>query len=361
MAPPGPRSRPLRAFLLPGVFVGLLFYALWSRRPQPTDQIEGRNLTALTGPIMGTTFSVKVITAEPTTEAEDTALKADVLGTLTRINESMSTWREDSEVSRFNRHDSTAPFPLSADTLAVLRAAAQVSAASDGAFDVTIKPLVNLWKFGSDAEEWDDPPTNAEIALQLGQVGYTQLTLGRDSVQKAQPSLTIDLGAIAKGYAVDQVGLALEARGIGDYMVEVGGEVRVRGQNAESEDWRIGIERPDALRGTLEEVIALRDLSLATSGDYRNYYEDDNGQRISHTIDARTGRPITHTLASVSVLHTEAMMADAWATALNVLGPEEGLALAEAEGLAVMMLVREGPGQFTQRTAGTFDTHRVNP
>jgi len=356
---PGPRKRPLRSFILPGLFVGALFYTLWARRAQPPTEADGRHLTEMKGDTMGTTFSVKVISPTLTTDAQDAQLQRAIVGALTQVNDAMSTWKDDSELSRFNQHRSTEPFPLSTDTLTVLQAARGVTEASGGAFDVTIKPLVGLWKFGSDAAEWESEPSSAEIALQMGRVGQDKLALTATTAQKEMPDLTVDLGAIAKGYAVDKVSLAVEALGTREYLVEIGGEVRARGHNAAGVDWRIGIEKPDAIRGTLQEVVALRDVSLATSGDYRNYYEDTDGNRVSHTIDARTGRPITHTLASVSVLHEEAMMADAWATALSVLGPEDGLALAEEQGLPVLMLVREAPGQFAVRSTSGFDAYRV--
>lgn len=359
MAPPGPRIRPLRTFILPGLFVGILFYQLWARRPQPIAPTDGRNVVSLSGPIMGTTFSVKAITPKEPTSTDTARIEAAVLEALERVNGAMSTWKPDSELSRFNRHDSTEPFPLSADTLAVIAAAQTISEASGGAFDVTIKPLVNLWKFGSDAAEWEAEPSNADLALALGSVGYDKLTVEAGTARKANPDLTVDLGAIAKGYAVDQVGEALEAAGLVEYLVEVGGEVRARGGNAAAQPWRVGVEMPDAMPGALSGVVALEDVSMATSGDYRNYYEDADGNRISHTIDARTGRPIQHTLASVSVIHESATMADGWATALNVLGPEEGLKLAEAQGLAVLMLVREAPGQFGERATRSFDAYRV--
>jgi thiamine biosynthesis lipoprotein len=341
------------------LFVGALFYTLWSRRPQPVEPDPTRYELSMSGPIMGTTFAVTIITAAVTTEAEDATYQSAVLGSLNAVNDTMSTWKEDSELSRLNRHASTEPFPLSPDTVAVLRAAHTVSTASGGAFDVTIKPLVNLWKFGSDAMEWESSPSNADIALYLGRVGYTQLTVTDDAVQKSLPELTVDLGAIAKGYSVDKVGRALEAEGITDYLVEVGGEVRARGTNGANAPWRIGIEQPDALLGSVQALVGLPDMSLATSGDYRNYYEDEDGQRISHTIDARNGRPITHALASVSVIHEDAIMADAWATALSVLGPDEGMAMAEEQGLPVLMLVRDGAGEFITRASANFDAYRV--
>jgi thiamine biosynthesis lipoprotein len=192
-------------------------------------------------------------------------------------------------------------------------------------------------------------------------VGYQklQVTESPPSVSKQQADLQLDLSAIAKGYAVDQLGELLEKRGIQDYLVEVGGELKAVGEKSEGRSWRVGIEQPDAKmpessggQRSVKQAIEIRDLAMATSGDYRNYYEKD-GKRISHTIDARDGRPIRHNLASVSVLHASAMMADGYATALSVLGPDEGFALAEKLDLAVYVIVRSGDG-FETRSTGRF-------
>ncbi len=170
--------------------------------------------------------------------------------------------------------------------------------------------------------------------------------------------MEIDLSAIAKGYAVDTVANKLSSLGIDNFMIEVGGEIRANGHNHQSNPWRIGIEQPTLQKGAIREVITLRNQAIATSGDYRNYYEKE-GERISHTIDARTGRPITHKLASVSVIHPSAMVADAWATAINVLGPTEGFQLAQQQKLAVFMLVRQENGSFTSKQSDAFLNQQV--
>jgi len=201
---------------------------------------------------------------------------------------------------------------------------------------------VDAWGFGP--EPAAAPPDEATIERLLEDHGYTHLELdaGDLTVRKDNPRLRCDLSAIAKGYAVDRVALRVEKLGLRDFMVEIGGEVRVAGRNAEGQAWRIGVERPDG-GGRPWAAVALTDGAMATSGDYRNYYERD-GVRISHTIDPRTGRPITHALASVSVIHPSCMTADALATALNVLGPGEGRELVEREGLAALFLVRTDDG-----------------
>jgi thiamine biosynthesis lipoprotein len=166
------------------------------------------------------------------------------------------------------------------------------------------------------------------------------------------PELTLDLSAIAKGFGVDQVAEALEREGIEHYMVEVGGEVRTRGSNPSGEAWRIAIEKPDPSHRDMQVILPLNDLSMATSGDYRNYYEEE-GRRISHMIDPRSGWPVTHAVASVSVVDEECVQADAFATALLVLGPE-GFELAEELGLAAYFLERSPDGGFTERRTTAF-------
>ena len=356
MAPPSPRTRPLRSFILPALFVGTLFVMLFLRRDPPQDT-PARHELAVGGETMGTTWSVKVIS--PTTSMEQAvALELTLQGTLDTVNAQMSTWQEDSELSRFNAHASTEPFAMSAQTLTVLAAAAEVNQQSGGAFDITIAPVVDAWGFG--LEETLRGPTDAEAAILMATVGMEKLTLDPEggTAAKATPELTCDLSAIAKGYGVDAVAEAVEKAGYTEYMVEVGGEIRAMGSNGRGLTWQIGIEKPDAERGAVHSVLPLHNTGMATSGDYRNYIEQD-GVRISHTIDARTGRPITHPLASVTVLHDSAMMADALATAINVLGPEEGFALAEEQGLPVMMLVRTAPGVFSEKTTTAFADYRV--
>jgi thiamine biosynthesis lipoprotein len=229
----------------------------------------------------------------------------------------------------------------------VLGEGLRVSKQSGGAFDVTIGPLVNAWGFGPDGRV--TPPTQEAVQALKAHMGYQKLSLiegGRRAV-KQDPELYIDLSGIAKGYGVDQAADYLKRAGYTRYWVEVGGEVRASGLNAEDSLWRAGIERPAGEgRRAVYMVLPLKDTSIATSGDYRNRYVDPQGVLRSHTIDPRTGSPITHQLASVSVVAERNINADAWATALNVLGPEEGLKVANSQKLAALFLVRpEGATQ----------------
>jgi thiamine biosynthesis lipoprotein len=227
--------------------------------------------------------------------------------------------------------------PQFADVLDVSKLIWEQSA---GAFDPTVGPLVDLWGFGPVPTD-DLVPSDEQIAQALATVGYQHLSIDMQIISKAAP-IRLDLSAVAKGYAVDQVADLLEMLALPDYLVEIGGEMRLGGSNPKGQPWRIAVEMP-AVIPQVQRVIAAHDVAIATSGDYRNYFEQD-GVRYSHTIDPRTGKPIGHSLASVTVVAETCAEADAWATALMVLGEEQGMVLAEELGLAIYMLVKDGEG-----------------
>ncbi|MBI2969694.1 MAG: FAD:protein FMN transferase [Gammaproteobacteria bacterium] len=305
----------------------------------------------LNGVTMGTTYTVKV--ADAPLPAPRDQLPDLVFDALDEVDRRMSTFIEESELSQLNRNSSMDWVPVSRELFSVLERAMQASRLSGGAFDVTVGPLVNLWGFGP-AENSRRIPANAEIAAVLARTGYTRLVLDeqRLAVRKARPDLYIDLSGIAKGYGADVVADSLSARGVKNFMVEVGGEIRAAGRNERGQVWRLGIETPGAGRRSVKRVIDLRDSGMATSGDYRNYFERD-GVRYSHIIDPADGRPIRHRLASVTVVHPSATCADALATALLVLGPEKGVALAEREKLAALFIIRTDDG-FEQKMSPEF-------
>lgn len=287
---------------------------------------------------MGTSYSVTVPTA---TQGQD-AIGAAVRQALDRVDALMSTYRADSEVSRFNRHESVEPFPVSAETHAVLATAQELSATTGGAFDITVGPLVDVWGFGP--REISEPPTEETVRRLLERTGWRKLVLDPQdrAVRKIVPQLRIDLSAVAKGYAVDLVADALERLGYRRYLVEVGGELRAAGSRADGTPWRVGVESPDSSDRGVQRILQITDTAVATSGNYRNFREAD-GQRYGHVLDPRTGRPTTNQVLSATVLHPSAMHADALATALLVLGESEGTDLAEREELAVLLLVaRDG-------------------
>lgn len=312
----------------------------------------------ITGETMGTVYTARIVVAGSVDASED-ELRGIVEAELDRVDELMSTYRDDSELSRFNASRSTDPFPVSADTLAVFVLAQRVSDLTGGAFDVTVGPLVNAWGFGPNGRD-TIPPTDAELVELRRHVGHALLEVDEaaSTVRKLDPDLYCDLSAVAKGYAVDKAAAALDAKGFENYMIEVGGEVRTRGRTTAGRAWRIAIERPEEEDRAIETVVPLSGLSMATSGNYRNFREV-GGQHLGHTIDPRTGRPVLSKLASVSVVHPNCATADAYATALMVMGVEHGFRYAENEGLAVVFLVHQDDApvpevQFSRLTTRRF-------
>lgn len=293
----------------------------------------------LSGATMGTTWHV---TYQPVAGGtEPAAIQAELETLLAAVNDSMSTWQPDSEISRFNRSSPGEWFPVSAPFAEVVAAALAIGELSGGAYDVTVGPLVELWGFGP-AQPRIDLPSDAAIDERREQIGQQFLELDTDRGRlRRLREVELDLSSIAKGYAVDVLAQALAAQQIADFLVEVGGEMRLAGLSARGDAWRVAVERPQPGARSVALGIALTDAAVATSGDYRNYFEVD-GRRYSHSIDPRSGRPVQHDLVSVTVIAADCMHADAWATALTVLGTEDALALAEAQGLAVYLLRRDG-------------------
>jgi thiamine biosynthesis lipoprotein len=303
------------------------------------------------GPIMGTRFSIKATQLPDGVTAEQ--LQGLIQARLTSINQGMSTYISDSELSLLNAIQSTEAQAVSTELFKVLAAAQEISQLSEGAFDITVGALVNLWGFGPDVMQFQAPDAQA-IQQLLASSGYQQLVLDGQAlvVTKKKASLSMDLSALAKGYAVDEVATVLEEQGISNYLVEIGGELHLKGVNLQGNKWRIAIEKPNSAKRELQRVLPITDIAMATSGDYRNFFEQD-GQRFSHTIDPRTGYPITHKLASVTVLTDTCMYADAWATALMVLGPEAGYQKAEQQHIAALFIIKTEQG-FVERATPLF-------
>jgi thiamine biosynthesis lipoprotein len=337
-----PRAR----WLLP-LFLVVLAGLSWQRLVRSAEPPQ----LALAGQAMGTTWSLR-LGSEPDVALDELARL--VQERLDQVDRAMSTYKADSELSRFNRHASLEPFAVSSATLEVFRVATEVSERSGGALDVTVGPLVALWGFGAGAKIPGAPPPE-ELERVLERVGWRRIELDESAgtLTKTHPETICDLSAVAKGYAVDRAAEALVERGVADFLFELGGELSARGQRPEGGPWRVGIEDANESGRDVLEVVHLGDEALATSGDYRNYYEED-GVRRSHLLDPRTGRPIEHGLASVSVIHARAAQADAWATALAVLGHEEGRRIAEEEGLAVHFVLRQPDGSFASRSTASF-------
>ena len=304
------------------------------------------------GATMGTTFAVTVVGEPLSVDATD-QLQAGIDDQLASLDAMMSTYDSGSEVSRFNALTSTDWFQVSRDTASVFQRAREISEATRGAFDVTVGPLVDEWGFGP-AGPTPTSPSDSDVERLLTAVGFPQIEVDETipAIRKTRARVRSDLSAVAKGYAVDRVADLLDAEGYHAYLIEIGGEVRTRGHRASGQPWRVGIEWPTDGPSSLQRVIELTDAAVATSGDYRNYIELD-GVRLSHTIDPRTGRPVTHALASVSVIDSLCVRADALATALEVLGPDEAYALAAERGWAVLLIIREDGG-YRERLTPAF-------
>lgn len=296
-------------------------------------------MVKLAGATMGTTWHVTYIPARGA--PGEAAVLAAIESQLDAVNGSMSTYLPDSEISRFNQSPVDKWIDVSPPFFDVLATALEVGRASGGAYDVTVGPLVDLWGFGpgGGAERIPEPD---EIEAALALVGQDRLRLdGKATRVKKLAGVRLDFSSLAKGYGVDRVAVALQAQGIDRYLVEVGGEMRLGGLSGRGDLWRIAIEQPQSGTRGIAAAIELTDASVATSGDYRNYFEID-GHRYSHSIDPLTGRPVAHELVSVTVVHPSAMVADAWATALTVMGPRRAAAVAQERDLAVYFIRRDG-------------------
>ena len=346
MHPSIPRLRALIALIVL-LAAGAGFSLL---RPEPP--VEELHMSGRT---MGTTYSVKYRPTQNTPTLKAMQIEVDTL--LAEINHTMSTYDPESELSRFNRMRTTDWVSASASLHAVLKTALEIGAQSEGAFDITVGPLVNLWGFGPEVHP-DRIPLETDIAAARTRSGLDKVTLSetQQALRKHRPDVFLDLSGIAKGYGVDQVAELLTEHGIEHYMVEIGGEIRVRGLKNHDTPWRIAIEKPLPGERSVHTMLALSDIALATSGNYRNFFEIA-GRRYSHTIDPTTGWPVDNHLVSVTVLADTSMRADAWATAFQVLGPERGIAIAERLSLPVLFVI-ERDGQFEEQVCCAFQRYR---
>lgn len=314
------------------------------------DSQPEQSAVQLQGKTMGTTWHVTIV--DEIEQAQTKTLQAGIAEVLKTVNDQMSTWQADSELSQFNASQETDWFAASPELVKVITAAQEVSALSGGVYDITVGPLVNLWGFGASSEERVTPPAD-EVEAALARVGYEKLEIKQrpTALRKTQADLYVDLSSIAKGFGVDQVALYLEEQDLNHYMVEIGGEVRTQGQSPRGDAWRIAIEKPVDIGRSVQQGVRLQGAGLATSGDYRNFFSED-GQRYSHTIDPNTGYPVKHSLASVSVVADTAMLADAYATMLLALGDEKGRELADKQQLKAYFIMRTDEGFETYATSG---------
>lgn len=317
-----------------------------------SDQVAppGAAIRDLRGLTMGTSWSVRLVESAMPGRAGSADLQQGLQQQLDLVVAQMSHWSEESDLGRFNRAEPGSWHSLPAAFCEVLGFAMHVSRASGGAYDPCAGALVNLWGFGP-RHRYDEPgflpPQDDTLALLLSQRQRRRLELDLPARRARQPGgLQLDLSAVAKGYGVDRLARYLDSQGIGHYLVEVGGELRGAGCKPDGQPWWVMLEQvdgADAAKHPPELLLALHGLSVATSGDYRRFFQDGT-VRFSHTIDPRSGMPIANQLASVTVVHEQCMAADAWSTALTVLGPDAGMALAEEQGLAARFLQRDGDG-----------------
>ena len=304
---------------------------------------------------MGTTWQITLRELPDHSSKEE--IQKEIEATLERIESLASHWRTDTPVSRFNRTLDTKPFPVPPELFEILQASERIHQTTKGVFDVTIAPLVNLWGFGPIEETRGKIPSDEEIENAVASMGQDKLELlPTKAIRKTRPDLQLDLSALAKGYAIDQVAQRLGELGAKHYLIELGGELRAKGDGTKGKGWQVGLEYPEMDANTTEihRAITLENAAVATSGNYRLAFTDpDTGQAYSHLIDPRTGRPVNHDLLAVSVLAPTAMEADAWATALLVLGSEKGMQLAEKENLAALFVER-GPSGIQVLTTANF-------
>lgn len=334
----------------------IVFFVYLSLRDTP-----GPRHPSWQGQTMGTLYSIRLADSTLTTK-QLKELQAQVDDLLIAFNRQMSHYDPESELSRFNASTSAAPFTVSPSFARVTRFALWLNNRSRGLFDPTLGPLIRLWGFGPGGRILH-APDDAAIAQARNKTGARFLrVIGNDRLQKDIPELELNLSAVAKGAGVDEVARFIMDRGATNVFVEIGGEVVAYGHNAKGQPWRVGIEtpRPDALPGeAIELVIELSGKAIATSGDYRNYFEDENGRRFSHILNPTTGRPIEHNLASVSVIAPDCMTADGLATTLFVMGLDEGMPLVESwPDAEALFITRESDGTFKHTASAGFPTEK---
>ncbi|GLX79621.1 thiamin biosynthesis lipoprotein ApbE [Thalassotalea insulae] len=331
--------------------IAYLFIALLLTGCFPSNDLEKREIL-LQGITMGTVaYHIKYV-ADPKGSVDIDKQSVDmhqgVEAILKQLNQDMSTWIPDSELSKFNSATTLEPVEISEGLRRVVAESIRLGHLSGGKLDVTVGPLVNLWGFGPESRP-EKQPTDEEITQAKARVGIDHLTLVENKMSKAIPELYVDLSTIAKGYAVDLVAEYLEQQGFNDYLVEIGGELRAKGFKHTGELWVVAIEKPISEERAVQQYIVPKDNAVATSGDYRKYFEE-NGQRFSHIIDPHTGKPIDHKLVSATVIHPSSMTADGLSTALMLMGEQKALAFAEQNELAAYLIIKTDDGFIEQST-----------
>lgn len=310
---------------------------------------NGDSMESFGGPTMGSTYSIKYVRRAGLPAAADVRVEVEKI--LADIDRQLSTYRSDSDIERFNDLPANRCQKMPASILKLIRVGEQLSEQSEGSYDLTVEPLLNLWGFGPQGRE-EKVPAEQALAQARQRVGYQHLRIEGDQLCK-DAAVEVDFNSIAAGYAVDTIAARLEALGIHDYLAEATGELKAAGKKLDGSPWRIALEEPRDDQQVAERIVAVDGFGLSTSGDYRNYFEQD-GRRYSHTFDARTGAPVSHSLASVTVIHPSALMADGLSTLLLILGPERGWDYAEKHDIGAFFVIRADTG-FVTRTSHAFE------
>jgi thiamine biosynthesis lipoprotein len=310
---------------------------------------SGDSMESFGGPTMGSSYSIKYVRHPGL--ADPVQVRSEVEGILAEVDRQMSTYRNDSDIERFNALPADSCQIMPASVLELVKVGEQLSQQSEGSYDLTVEPLMNLWGFGPQGRE-EKVPSNAALAEVMQRVGYRHLRIVGDQLCK-DAAVEVDFDSIAAGYAVDTIAARLEAMGIHDYLAEATGELKASGKKLDGSPWRIALEEPRDDQQVAERVISVDGYGVSTSGDYRNYFLQD-GRRYSHTFDARSGAPVLHNLASVTVIHPSALMADGLSTLLLILGPERAWDYAEKHDIGAFFVIRADTG-FVIRTSKTFE------
>ncbi|MBK5528511.1 FAD:protein FMN transferase [Pseudomonas sp. TH06] len=310
---------------------------------------NGDSMESFGGPTMGSTYSIKYLRHAGL--ADPAQVRSEVEGILGEVDRQMSTYRSDSDIERFNDLPADSCQKMPGSVLELIRVGEQLSVQSEGSYDLTVEPLMNLWGFGPQGRE-EKVPSAAALAEVLKKVGHQHLRIEGDQLCK-DAAVEVDFNSIAAGYAVDTIAARLDAMGIHDYLAEATGELKAKGKKLDGSPWRIALEEPRDDQQVAERVIDVDGYGVSTSGDYRNYFLQD-GRRYSHTFDARSGAPVLHNLASVTVIHPSALMADGLSTLLLILGPERAWDYAEKHDIGAFFVIRADTG-FVIRTSKAFE------
>lgn len=334
------------------IFTTLFTTLLLSACNPASNNAAAGKATKLKGEAIGTTYSI--IYLDPQESLPSDTLKIEFNQLINAANQSMSTYHPNSEISTFNKNESTEPVKASDTFRKVVIEGIRLHQMTEGALDITLKPLSSLWGFGPNGIPHTVPSDNQLTAVKR-KTGVDKITIEGEMLSKSVAALQIDLNTIGKGFLVDQTAELLEQNDINNYLVEIGGEMRLKGFNDKGQPWKIGVVNPTEGAPTAQRTVFPGNNGIATSGDYYQYFEKD-GKRYSHILNPVTGKPIDHNLASVTVLHPSAMTADGLATAIMVLGADKGLALAEKHRIPIYIIIRDGD-KFASKMSSAFEAH----